>query len=124
MSCPTKLLLDAARRVLTCLHHHQHIGLRYELCPRGVNAECAVTPIPLGRHVIPRQAGSSRLDVPLFAGPPKHREASLSFPAKPRPLRRPKPRKKLSTCERFSRNSDVRKRRRLCCRWTTTAPSI
>eukprot|EP00965_Chrysotila_dentata_P200507 6180016-Pleurochrysis_carterae.AAC.1 len=36
MSCPTPPLLDAAHRVLAYLHHHQHVGLRYQLCSRGL----------------------------------------------------------------------------------------
>eukprot|EP00965_Chrysotila_dentata_P180770 5966837-Pleurochrysis_carterae.AAC.1 len=32
MGCPKPCLLDAARRVLAYLHHHKHVGLRYELC--------------------------------------------------------------------------------------------
>eukprot|EP00965_Chrysotila_dentata_P134591 4451865-Pleurochrysis_carterae.AAC.1 len=36
MSCPTQPLYDAALRVLTYLYLHQHIGLRYELCQRGI----------------------------------------------------------------------------------------
>eukprot|EP00965_Chrysotila_dentata_P033182 1105437-Pleurochrysis_carterae.AAC.1 len=37
MACPIPVLLDAAHRVLAYLHHHRHVGLRYELCPRGVH---------------------------------------------------------------------------------------
>eukprot|EP00965_Chrysotila_dentata_P120562 3987068-Pleurochrysis_carterae.AAC.1 len=33
MGCPTPSLLSAAQRVLAYLHHHRHVGLRYELCP-------------------------------------------------------------------------------------------
>eukprot|EP00965_Chrysotila_dentata_P105403 3481050-Pleurochrysis_carterae.AAC.1 len=37
MGCPTPALLDAARRVLAYLYHHQEVGLRYELCPQPVH---------------------------------------------------------------------------------------
>eukprot|EP00965_Chrysotila_dentata_P050063 1658599-Pleurochrysis_carterae.AAC.2 len=36
MSCLTPSLLDAAYRVLAYLRHHQHVGLRYELCSHNV----------------------------------------------------------------------------------------
>eukprot|EP00965_Chrysotila_dentata_P062428 2068886-Pleurochrysis_carterae.AAC.1 len=36
MSCPSQPLYGTALRVLTYLHLHQHVGLRYKLCRRGV----------------------------------------------------------------------------------------
>eukprot|EP00965_Chrysotila_dentata_P242065 6204669-Pleurochrysis_carterae.AAC.1 len=47
MGCPTPALLDAALRVLAYLHHHKHIGLRYELCPDPnvhghTDSDCAI----------------------------------------------------------------------------------
>eukprot|EP00965_Chrysotila_dentata_P064648 2143540-Pleurochrysis_carterae.AAC.1 len=36
MNCPTQPLYDATLRVLSYLYLHQHIGLRYELCQRGI----------------------------------------------------------------------------------------
>eukprot|EP00965_Chrysotila_dentata_P054776 1819329-Pleurochrysis_carterae.AAC.1 len=36
MSCPTLELLEAAHRVLAYLYHHQHVGLRYELCTNAL----------------------------------------------------------------------------------------
>eukprot|EP00965_Chrysotila_dentata_P114219 3775592-Pleurochrysis_carterae.AAC.2 len=36
MSCPTPELLDSAHRVLAYRYHHQHVGLRYQLCSRGL----------------------------------------------------------------------------------------
>eukprot|EP00965_Chrysotila_dentata_P118370 3912784-Pleurochrysis_carterae.AAC.1 len=36
ISCPTPALLEAAHRVLAYLYHHQHVGLRYQLCTSGL----------------------------------------------------------------------------------------
>eukprot|EP00965_Chrysotila_dentata_P019375 644572-Pleurochrysis_carterae.AAC.2 len=37
MRSPTPTLLEAAHRVLVYLYYHQHVGLRYELCSRGLH---------------------------------------------------------------------------------------
>eukprot|EP00965_Chrysotila_dentata_P144482 4772463-Pleurochrysis_carterae.AAC.1 len=116
MSCPTQPLYDAALRVLTCLHLHQHVGLRYKLCQRGVQGH---SDSDWAIRVIPLRDGSLHMAKLPFPGHLKSRAASPCLPAKQKSLQHPRQLRKRYTCGHCSKSLGSLRLHQLRYRWTT-----
>eukprot|EP00965_Chrysotila_dentata_P078561 2588897-Pleurochrysis_carterae.AAC.1 len=118
MSCPTRELLEAAHRVLAYLYHHQHVGLRYELCTNALrghsDSDWAVRHSTTGWVFTHGLAAISwRL---------KSKPAWRCHPVKLKSLQPPKRRRRRSTYAPFSPRLAYHNHSQLLSPWTTRAP--